>query len=113
MNLPAPTPVPTPPPPTSVTDSEPAILANGVAAVITGVGSILVLFGVVSNDQVDNFAKAAAGGLAVMAPGLVVVGFWIRKHVWSKKTILAVAPAVAEIPPGQLEAIKATNQRAG
>lgn len=85
----------------SIWNTEPAVARGAVISVVGAGGTILVVFGVLDNDQKMALAENAgtiAVSMLVIIP--IMQGLWTRLAVWSGRTAARIAVANAAKPSG-------------
>ena len=82
-------------------NTDPALARGAVVGVVTAIGSILVLSGLIDEDQKQALADNAGVLVpAVLAIAAIVQAVWTRASVWSPRTAArgSVASARTGVP---------------
>jgi hypothetical protein len=85
----------------SIWNTEPAVARGAVIAAAGGIGTVLVVAGVLDNDQkqllAENLGAIAFAGLTIVP---IVQAVWTRFAVWSGRTAARIALENAAKPSG-------------
>jgi hypothetical protein len=86
---------------TSIWNTEPAVARGLVISVVGAGGTILVVFGVLDNEQKEALAENAGTiTVAILAIVPIVQAVWTRFGVWSGRTATRIAVENAKAPEG-------------